>query len=167
MKKRARGHARFVLEDEGKHVGSRAVPLELRQRLEQAPIVYLHDTFEARVERILRDYVVLQCADFIALLGPEAGFEAYAARLLASLDKLARRLGGDLLLRVRAVMQAALDQQQIGSGEALHREWIAALLKRYYDPMYAFQRQSRTGRIVFEGERPAVVEYLQERRELR
>lgn len=167
LKKRARGNARFVLEDEGKHVGSRAVPLELRQRLEQAPIVYLHDTFEARVERILRDYVVLQCADFAALLGPEAGFDAYAARLLASLDKLARRLGGDLHLRLRAVMQAALHQQQIGSGEALHREWIAALLQRYYDPMYAFQRQSRTGRIVFEGERPAVVEYLQERRELR
>jgi tRNA 2-selenouridine synthase len=76
-------------------------------------------------------------------------------------------LGGDLHLRLRAVMQAALHQQQIGSGEALHREWIAAPLRRYYDPMYAFQRQSRTGRIVFEGERPAVVEYLQERRELR
>jgi tRNA 2-selenouridine synthase len=152
-----------VLEDEGKHVGSRAVPLELRQRLEQAPIVYLHDTFEARVQRILRDYVVLHCADFAALLGPEAGFDAYAARLLASLDKLARRLGGDLHQRLRTAMQAALRQQQEDASVALHIEWITALLRHYYDPMYAYQRQGRTGRIVFEGDRAAVVEYLRER----
>ncbi|WP_440110227.1 tRNA 2-selenouridine(34) synthase MnmH [Acidovorax sp. BL-A-41-H1] len=163
LKKRARGHARFVLEDEGKHVGSRAVPLELRLRLEQAPIVYLQDTFEARVERILRDYVVLQCADFAAMLGPEAGFEAYAARLLASLDKLARRLGGDLHQRLRAVMQAALvQQQQSDANVGLHLEWITELLRHYYDPMYAYQRQSRAERIVFEGERAAVMDYLRE-----
>ena len=153
-----------MVEDEGKHVGSRAVPLELRLRLEQAPIVYLHDTFEARVQRILRDYVVLQCADFAALLGPEAGFEAFATRLLASLDKLARRLGGDLHQRLRAVMQAALAQQQQNDASAgLHREWITALLRHYYDPMYAYQRQSRAGRIVFEGERAEVVAYLRDR----
>ena len=35
LKRRARGHETFVLEDEGRHVGSCSVPLELRQRLER------------------------------------------------------------------------------------------------------------------------------------
>ena len=162
LKKRARGHEQFVLEDEGKHVGSRAVPLALRQRLEIAPIVYLHDAFDARVERILRDYVVLQCAEFTALHGAQAGFEAYAARLLSSLDKLARRLGGDLHQRLRQTMQSALQRQQTSSDVALHRDWITALLRHYYDPMYAYQRQGRADRIVFEGDRAAVCAYLRE-----
>ena len=162
LKKRARGHEQLVLEDEGKHVGSRAVPLELRQRLEHAPIVYLHDAFDARVDRILRDYVVLQCAEFAALHGAQAGFDAYAARLLTSLDKLARRLGGDLHQRLRQTMQAALRQQQASHDVALHRDWITVLLTHYYDPMYAYQRQGRAGRIVFEGDRAAVCAYLRE-----
>lgn len=164
LKKRARGHIRFVVEDEGKHIGSRAVPLELRHRLEQAPIVYLHDAFDARVERILQDYVVVQCADFTALHGDEVGFHTFAARLIASLDKLARRLGGDLHQRLRLVLQEALRKQQEGAGIDLHRDWITALLKHYYDPMYAYQRQGRAGRIVFEGDRAAVLEYLLEQR---
>lgn len=163
LKKRARGHAMFVLEDEGKHVGSRAVPLPLRQRLEQAPVVYLHDAFDARVQRILRDYVELPCAEFTALLGDGAGFDAYAARLLASLDKLSRRLGGELHQRLRQALQAALQQQRAGAGVALHQDWIAALLQKYYDPMYAYQRQSRAQRIVFEGDRTAVMQYLRDR----
>lgn len=160
LKKRERGHALFVLEDEGKHVGSRSVPLGLRQRLEQAPIVYLHDTFDARVERVLRDYVVQQCAEFAAQLGAGPGFDAYAARLLTSLDKLSRRLGGDLHQQLRLSMQAALQTQQAQGDVAQHRGWIAALLQRYYDPMYDYQRQTRAERIVFEGERDAVLAYL-------
>ncbi|KAB7597425.1 tRNA 2-selenouridine(34) synthase MnmH, partial [Verminephrobacter sp. Larva24] len=57
-------------------------------------------------------------------------------------------------------MQAALARQQASGDIDLHRHWIAALMRDYYDPMYAFQRQSRPGRIVFEGDLPAVLAYL-------
>ncbi|WP_374672301.1 tRNA 2-selenouridine(34) synthase MnmH [Acidovorax temperans] len=163
LKKRALGHALFVLEDEGKNVGSCAVPLPLRERLAQAPMVYLHDGFEARVERILRDYVVRQHAEFVAACGSqERGFEAYAARLLASLDKIERRLGGALHQQLRQSMENALQRQEEYGDAASHRGWIAALLQHYYDPMYAYQRQSRAQRIVFEGARSEVMAYLGE-----
>ena len=29
----------------------------------------------------------------------------------------------------------------------LHREWIAALLEKYYDPMYDYQLSSREGKL--------------------
>lgn len=163
LKKRAHGHALFVLEDEGKHVGSRSIPLELRQRLEQASVVYLHDDFDARVERILQDYVVRQLAEFVGAFSDEAlGFDAYAQRLLTSLDKLARRLGGDLHQRLHQIMTDALQRQRADGCVTSHRDWIAKLLQHYYDPMYAYQRQSRAQRIVFEGDRSEVLAYLRE-----
>lgn len=160
LKKRERGYASFVLEDEGRHVGSCSVPLELRLRAERAPIVCLDDSFEARVERIVRDYVVQQCADFVVAHGEAAGFDMFAARLLESLDKLAKRLGGDRHRALRATMQAALARQRSHTDFALHQDWIAALMRHYYDPMYAYQRHNRADRIVFQGDRRAVLDYL-------
>jgi tRNA 2-selenouridine synthase len=163
LKKRAAGQRLFVVEDEGRHVGRCAVPLELRLRLEQAPMVHVEDAFDARVERILRDYVVGQCAEFCAAQGPAAGFESFSARLLESLDKLARRLGGDRHQMLRATMLHALARQKAHGDVAQHRGWIAALLRDYYDPMYAYQRESRAGRIAFQGEFGAVLAYLRDR----
>ena len=160
LKKREQGHGAFVLEDEGRHVGSCSVPLALRQRAEQAPLVCLDDGFDARVERILQDYVVQQCADFVAAHGEAVGADLFAARLLESLDKLAKRLGGDRHRALRADMQAALARQRSHADIALHRGWIAALMRHYYDPMYAYQRQHRADRIVFQGDRQAVLDYL-------
>lgn len=45
----------------------------------------------------------------------------------------------------------------------LHRGWIEGLLREYYDPMYAFQREKKGARIEFAGEQAAVLEYLRER----
>lgn len=163
LKKRAAGHSVFVLEDEGRHVGRCSVPVELRQRLEQVPLVCLEDGFDDRVERILRDYVVQQRADCVAILGEDAGFAAFAAKLLESLDKLSKRLGGDRHQALRATMQKALEQQQARGDVALHRDWITVLMRDYYDPMYVYQRQSRVDRIVFQGDRTAVLAYLRER----
>ncbi len=160
LKKRALGHETFVLEDEGRHVGSCSVPLELRQRLERVPIVCLEDAFDARVERILRDYVQQQCADFVAIHGEAAGTDLFAARLLDSLSKLAKRLGGDRYQALRGSMQTALAQQRSRGDLSLHQDWIAALMRDYYDPMYAYQRQSRADRIVFQGDHRAVLDFL-------
>ena len=42
--------------------------------------------------------------------------------------------------------------------------WIEALLGEYYDPMYAYQRESKAERIEFAGDQPSVVEYLRNRK---
>ncbi|CAN7270196.1 tRNA 2-selenouridine(34) synthase MnmH [Acidovorax sp. LjRoot74] len=160
LQKRDRGYGAFVVEDEGRHVGSCSVPLALRQRLEQAPIVCLDDGFDARVERILQDYVVQQRADFVAAHGEAVGADLFAARLLESLDKLAKRLGGDRHRALRVTMLAALARQREHADPTLHRGWIAPLVRDYYDPMYVYQQRQRAGRIVFQGDRQAVLDYL-------
>ncbi|MDH4580881.1 tRNA 2-selenouridine(34) synthase MnmH [Pseudomonas sp. BN415] len=167
LKKRAAGHEQFVLEDEGRIVGSCSVPLELYQGMQAFPLVWLDDSFEDRVERILRDYVVNLCAEFIATHGDEHGFARFAERLRQSLDNIVRRLGGERHQRMTALMDQALVEQEATGNVDLHRGWIEGLLREYYDPMYAFQRESKASRIEFAGEQAAVLEYLRQRRPAR
>ncbi|WP_434698459.1 tRNA 2-selenouridine(34) synthase MnmH [Pseudomonas sp. D1-1] len=162
LKKRAAGIKQFVLEDESRMVGSCALPLPLYQRMQQVPMVWLEDRLERRVERILRDYVINLCAEFVEVHGDE-GFSLFGERLLASLDNIHKRLGGDRHRRLLGIMEAALAEQAASGAVDLHRAWIEGLLREYYDPMYVFQREKKGGRIEFVGEQAAVLEYLRER----
>ncbi|MHB8354079.1 MAG: tRNA 2-selenouridine(34) synthase MnmH, partial [Burkholderiales bacterium] len=45
----------------------------------------------------------------------------------------------------------------------LHRGWIEGLLREYYDPMYAFQRERKEARIEFSGGQREVLDYLHHR----
>jgi len=162
LRQREAGWRAVVLEDESRFIGSRALPLPLYERMQRSPLVWLEETFEERVQRVLRDYVQGLCADFVVELGPEAGFAAYAARLREAMAGIARRLGGVRYERLSALLEQAL-VHQAGTGDVdLHRGWITVLLQEYYDPMYAYQREAREARIVFRGDRAAVTAYLLE-----
>jgi tRNA 2-selenouridine synthase len=163
LKKRAAGLQQFVLEDESRLVGRCAVPLELHEGMQRFPLVWLEDSFESRVERILGDYVIDLCAEFHNVHGADDGFRLFAERLLQSLGNIHKRLGGDRYQSLQALMQAALDEQQRSGAVDLHRGWIEALLRDYYDPLYAYPRASKIDRIEFRGEQEAVVAYLRER----
>ncbi|MFJ3487885.1 tRNA 2-selenouridine(34) synthase MnmH [Pseudomonas sp. NPDC090202] len=164
LKKRARHLHQFVIEDEGRIVGSRAVPLTLYRSMQVAPLVWLEDSFASRVERILKDYVIDLCAEFVAVQGEDSGFAAYAERLQHSLAGIVRRLGGERYQRLAAIMDQALEEQARSGEVDGHRSWISAMLSEYYDPMYAYQRDAKRERIEFAGDRQAVVEYLRQRK---
>ncbi|MGE7992954.1 tRNA 2-selenouridine(34) synthase MnmH [Pseudomonas sp. NPDC089554] len=163
LKQRARGTKQFVLEDEGRIVGSCSVPLELYQGMQQYPMVWLEDSFEGRVERILRDYVVDLSAEFVALHGEEDGRRLFAERLLQSMANIHKRLGGERFQRLSELLRQALDEQLRSGAVELHRGWIEGLLNEYYDPMYAYQREAKAGRIEFAGDAREVREYLKAR----
>lgn len=164
LKKRAAGIEQFVLEDENRMVGSCALPLALYQGMQQFSMVWLEDRLEGRVQRILGDYVIDLCAEFVTVYGEE-GFARFSERLLASLNNIRKRLGGERHQRLLSIMEAALAEQLRSGNVELHRGWIEGLLKEYYDPMYAFQRESKGVRIEFAGEQAAVLEYLKQRRQ--
>jgi len=163
LKKRAGGIEQFVLEDEGRIVGSCSLPLELYQGMQQFPMVWLEDSFDNRVERILADYVTHLCAEFVALYGAEQGFKLFAERLNQSMGNILKRLGGERYQRLSALLLQALEEQQRSAEVDLHRGWISGLLNEYYDPMYAFHRDSKAERIEFSGNQVEVREYLRAR----
>jgi tRNA 2-selenouridine synthase len=156
----AQGKTRIALEDESRMIGRCALPIGLRDKMQASSIVWLEEPMPIRVERILHDYVEDLGAQFAARLGAEAGFEAFSARLLESLQNLIKRLGGERHTRLATAMQAALDEQKSKGTLNLHRDWIRPLLSEYYDPMYEHQRESKRSRVIFSGDRTAVAEYL-------
>ncbi|HEY9279965.1 MAG TPA: tRNA 2-selenouridine(34) synthase MnmH [Eoetvoesiella sp.] len=163
LKKRALGMQQFVLEDESRLIGSCSLPQPLHQGMQNYPLVWLEDSFARRVERILRDYVVDLCAEFVATQGEEPGFDAFAKRLTQSLGNLLKRLGGERYQRLAAAMDRALAEQQRSGSVELHRDWIEGLLSEYYDPIYISQRDSKAARIEFRGDHQAIIEYLRHR----
>lgn len=161
LKKRAAGIGKFILEDEGRLVGSCSLPLELHRGMQQYPLIWLEDTQQNRMERILRDYVIDLCAEFIALHGEERGFALFAEQLQKNLAAIVKRLGNERHLRIATIMQDALDEQARNGNIDLHLGWIEGLLIEYYDPMYAYQRQQKASREIFSGDHRAVMDYLQ------
>jgi len=163
LKKEARGHGWFVLEDESRLIGRVALPLELHQGMQRMPMVWLEDDLDSRVERILRDYVVNLCAEY-RTLDLAQGFARYREHLVDALGRLVKRLGDARYRRLLALMETALDKQGEDGTVELHRAWIEGLLREYYDPLYAFQRTEKKARLLFAGKQAEVVDFLKQYR---
>lgn len=164
LRKRHAGHQRFVVEDEGQAIGSCSLPVALHRGMQRYPLIWLEDSLDRRVQRILRDYVVNLCEEFIATHGEDSGRAMFAQRLRQSLDKIQKRLGGLRHQQLAAIMDAALAEQARSGNVDGHRAWIESLLTGYYDPMYRHQRQDKADRIVFTGDEDAVLDYLRRTR---
>lgn len=159
LKKRAAGYEHFVLEDESRLIGRCTVPLALHQRMQTAPMVWLEDPLDSRVQRIHRDYIQSLALEFTQRYGAEEGFVRFAERLRFSLSRITKRLGGERYQRLTQMLNTALVAQQQGDA-SLHQLWIRALLVEYYDPMYAYQQRDKAQRVVFTGDQLSVITYL-------
>ena len=152
--------ARWVLEDEGRMIGSNHLPECLRDRMAEAPVVVVEDPFEIRLERLREEYFDHMWADFFAAYGEEAGWKAYSEYLHHGLFAIRRRLGLQRFAEFTALLDSALlEQQRSGSTDA-HFSWLVPLLKDYYDPMYGYQLEKKAEKIVFRGTYEEIAEWL-------
>lgn len=148
----------FLLEDEGKFIGGCTVPESLRDAMSKAPLLVVEANLESRVEHSFRNYILHNLKDWQEHLGEEAGFRRFADDLRQSLARLRKRLGGARYTEMTALMDAAINAHERGD-EALHRDWIRPLLRDYYDPMYDYQLEKKSQRVIFRGSAEAVKEY--------
>jgi len=149
-----------LLEDEGRAVGSRGIPLGLFTSMNQAPLIVLEVSVEQRVAQSFKDYVLDGLHEFQVLYCADEAFARYSAHVHASLDRIQRRLGGQRHQEMKHLLEAGL--QDFASGDvALLHEFVRRLLLEYYDPMYDYQISRKQDRIVFRGEREAVLEWLE------
>ena len=161
LKKQAHGCQSFVLEDEGRNVGSVNLPLSLHQAMQQAPIVVIDDPFEVRLQRLLDDYVIRMQADFVGSYGEDQGWLKFASYLEKGLFSIRKRLGHSRYSDILALQQqAVIDQRQCGDMTA-HLAWLTAILEQYYDPMYDYQLSQKAERIVYRGNYAEVQAWLQ------
>ena len=145
------------LEDESRRIGAVSIPLELFQAMARAPLVILEAPFEQRVQRILQEYVIELRQQYLTM-DPVDGDRRYEQHLLDSLARIRSRLGGQRHAELRAMLESALAAQRRGAVEQ-HADWIAALLRDYYDPMYDYQLSRAQQRVIFRGDCPALLDY--------
>jgi len=97
------------------------------------------------------------------------GFELHRDYCLNALGRIQKRLGGDRYELLRETMEAAFREDIVTTGvgvdgdvshiSPLHWVWITSLLVDYYDKMYDYQFAQRDSKVLFQGDRNAVVEW--------
>ena len=152
----ADGAGRVMMEDESRLVGRLSLPPVLWDSLTRSPVAVLKTPFAERVERIIRDYVVVNLADWEAS-GVEDAWAPFAQALRDSLDRVQKRLGGVRHRQLREALDSALTTQRSTGEVAQHAAWVEPLLKDYYDPMYEYQleRKAEAGCVRRKPRRPA------------
>ena len=151
---------RLVLEDESRAIGSLSVPQNFHRRMNASPIAVIEETLANRVQTIHSDYIQSNYQDF-QLHFPQQADELFAQSLTESLERIRKRLGGENYQHIQSLLRSALETQLQGEGIDEHKLWIEALLTRYYDPMYDYQLQKKSQRIVFRGNRDELRNWIQ------
>jgi tRNA 2-selenouridine synthase len=129
------------------------------EHLNDAPLVILETPMSERIDITFAEYVE-EAQRAYADLGYDDPLEAWAEDIRAAMGRIRKRLGGVRYDEVVRIFESALSlQRERGDGSG-HREWIAYLLREYYDPMYDYQIRKRRERILFRGDEEEVTDYL-------
>jgi tRNA 2-selenouridine synthase len=160
LKQSAADHQQVVLEDESRLIGRCFLPVPLQESIREGARVLIEESLASRVEVTLEDYVLGPLAEYRQHFAEQAE-EKLAEELLSSIDRIRRRLGGARHQQLRGLLAEALQQQHKDGDVSHHRQWIEPLLRDYYDPMYDYMLQQRTGPILFRGSRQQVQQWLQ------
>lgn len=164
LKHQQQQHHYLLLEDESFLIGRSALPHQFYQSMQQANIILLDEPKDARLPRLLNDYVTDKLADYVSRMGEQAGFDAFSAYLTQSLQGIRKRLGGKQHQELQQLVNVALLVQQNQNDTSKHVDWINLLLEIYYDPMYQFQIEKKIDRVVFQGDRQAIHQWLDSRK---
>jgi tRNA 2-selenouridine synthase len=151
VKKQALGCQSFILEDEGRNVGSVNVPVSLYKAMQLASIAVIEDPVDVRLERLLDDYVIRMQADFVAAYGEDDGWIKFSAYLEKGLLSIRKRLGQERYENILTRQQRAVNVQRLTGAADDHLDWLTLILEQYYDPMYQYQLSKKADRIVYRG----------------
>lgn len=158
LKFKEANHSRSLfVEDESRLIGKLHLPQALQSAMKMAPIILLEDSTENRVHRIYEEYILTQWNEYTDRF-PENAFHEFSDYLCAAMDAIRKRLGGAAHQKLRQLLNDALLKQQSGVFEA-HKFWIKSLLEDYYDPMYSYQLEKKTQRIIFRGDMQEIINW--------
>ncbi|MCD1126059.1 tRNA 2-selenouridine(34) synthase MnmH [Jinshanibacter sp. LJY008] len=160
LKQQHQGICRWVVEDEGKTIGSNHVPLEIYDSMQAANLVVIEDPFELRLLRLKEEYIDTMSDGFQQQYGEEDGWVRFSHYLHHGLFAIRKRLGMERYQTLLNELDSALHYQQAGQGSDKHENWLVPLLIEYYDPMYSYQLSKKSDRIIFRGDYNAVRDFL-------
>jgi tRNA 2-selenouridine synthase len=151
---------KIAIEDEGNNIGSRYIPTALFDKMKQSPLILLEASIEERVDITFQEYIGEALTEHQLLYGEESGFDIWSEQLLACIDKIQRRLGGERHKQLKTLLSEAISLQKTTGNAEHHKEWIKVLLVDYYDPIYDFQTSKKQERIIYRGQKEEVFSLL-------
>jgi len=160
LKLRHKNILNIILEDEARTIGKAGLPKFLFTKMRESQLVVIEEPYEARLERLIQEYVIDMYSEFEATQTRNA-FESFSEYLLQGLEKIQKRLGPARYEVAHKAMQAALKLHSQTGDISKHYDWLKIILENYYDPMYEDQLKKREGYICFRGDYQACKEYLE------
>ncbi|MEM7401051.1 MAG: tRNA 2-selenouridine(34) synthase MnmH [Pseudomonadota bacterium] len=149
-----------ILEDEARTIGRVGIPKSLFEKMRTSPLIVIEEPFEARLKRLLQEYIVDMLNEFL-ILNSDDPFNKFSNYLLNSLEKIQNRLGPVRHELAHNAMQQALSMHEKSNDLSGHYVWLKIILENYYDPMYEDQLKKREEHIVFRGNYEECKNYLE------
>lgn len=162
IQKREEGFRTLLFEDEGKHVGSVFMPESFIAATTEAPLIILEASLDSRIEITLDEYVI-QAQKNYEISGFEDAFGAWQQSIKDAMKRIKRRLGYEKYAMTSSLFDAAVGEQLQNGSFFGYKKWIEYLLRYYYDPMYDYQIQKRSHRVLFCGDALEVESFIAER----
>lgn len=148
----------FAVEDESRLIGRSVQPDLFFETLRSSVVILIDEPIEKRTENTFFDYI-LQTPLSDLNSTHEEGLKVFA-KYKKALTDIQKKLGG---MRTREIMDliemsesAWLRDRDLNS----NREWIQALLRDYYDPMYNGSFDRRNPNVLFKGNTDQVRGFL-------
>lgn len=127
------GQKPLYLEDESRMIGRCVVPDFFFAKMRAAPIIWIDEPLERRIENIFYDYVeqtdIVKSQDIEKI---KAVYQGYRD----SMSGIKKRLGYEKYSEIVKDIQTAESESLIQAKHDSNRVWIQKLLQYYYDPMY-------------------------------
>lgn len=146
----------FFFENESRAIGRIMIPQTTMNNLQALPLLVLTSPLLDRVERTWQEYILDARAAYTLAYGEEHGLHQWEEDLKLRLGRIKKRLGLERYLDVQAAFESALQAMDLQA----HKSWIQTLLTDYYDPMYAYNRQRWSEKIIFEGDESAILGFI-------
>ena len=159
LKLRHKNICNIVLEDEARTIGKVGLPKSLFEKMRNSPLVVIEEPYEARLERLAKEYVIEMLAEFNNI-EKQSPFICFSNYLLQSLKNIQKRLGPERYANTHHAMQEALQLHEKRDDISGHYDWLRIILDNYYDPMYEDQLKKREEFISFRGNYIECKEYL-------
>ena len=148
----------IIVEDESRNIGGRHLPIPLSDAMAVSSMVVIELPFEQRIEKLWQEYVIERYRHTLSYHGNNAE-QAFADYLKDSLLRVKKRLGGQKTKDIFTLMNSALELQH-NDAFASHKNWLRAITSDYYDPMYLYQLEKHSDRVVFKGNHQEVSQWL-------
>lgn len=161
IKHKEEKHRYMVVEDESKSIGRNFIPKNFYNHCQKGDVVFVEATIDERVDNIIKDYVVNAQKEHIEFYNDkEAGMTSWYNDMLASMERVRGRVGGDRIKVLIDEFNLAYEGQRESNSFDAHKKWIELFLTKYYDPMYKHSIEKASRNIIFKGDTNEVIEYL-------